>query len=226
MTMKRLMLVWVMMLCLVPVLVCSAASAETITALATPVNPEHLEKTASYARILDYNDERNTLTVELIVPEVFAEEDVLELEVGDAIYTGGEEVPIRTIDWYEDYGYLVLNAGAYEHAPGSVYLHMDRWGNYMPDRYGHPTYNTIAVLECPVTETLLFLDYTSAETGDALKLPIVRTATELAETIQSIEESRLTKADYMVGLDIDNVYVVFDGDGQLAVVQRIFVSWQ
>ena len=226
MTMKRLMLVWVMILCLVMVFVCSEVCAETITAMATPVNPDHLEKTSCYARILGYNEDRNTLTVELIVPEVFAEEEVMELEVGDAIYTGGEEVTIQTIDWYEDDGYLVINAGAYEHAPGSVYLHMDRWGNYMPDRYGHPTYNTIAVLECPVTETLLFLDYTSAETGDALELPIVRTATELAETIQSIEESRLTKADYMVGLDIDNVYVVFDGDGQLAVVQRFFVSWQ
>ena len=224
--MKRLMLVWVMILCLVMVFVCSEVCAETITAMATPVNPDHLEKTSCYARILGYNEDRNTLTVELIVPEVFAEEEVMELEVGDAIYTGGEEVTIQTIDWYEDDGYLVINAGAYEHAPGSVYLHMDRWGNYMPDRYGHPTYNTIAVLECPVTETLLFLDYTSAETGDALELPIVRTATELAETIQSIEESRLTKADYMVGLDIDNVYVVFDGDGQLAVVQRFFVSWQ
>ena len=226
MTMKRLMLVWVMILCLVMVFVCSEVCAETITAMATPVNPDHLEKTSCYARILGYNEDRNTLTVELIVPEVFAEEEVMVLEVGDAIYTGGEEVTIQTIDWYEDDGYLVINAGAYEHAPGSVYLHMDRWGNYMPDRYGHPTYNTIAVLECPVTETLLFLDYTSAETGDALELPIVRTATELAETIQSIEESRLTKAGYMVGLDIDNVYVVFDGDGQLAVVQRFFVSWQ
>ncbi|MBE5774581.1 MAG: hypothetical protein E7337_11715 [Clostridiales bacterium] len=215
-----------MILCLVMVFVCSAVCAETITAMATPVNPDHLEKTSCYARILGYNEDRDTLTIELIVPEVFAEEEVMELEVGDAIYTGGEEVTIQTIDWYEDDGYLVINAGAYEHAPGSVYLHMDRWGNYMPDRYGHPTYNTIAVLECPVTETLLFLDYTSAETGDALELPIVRTATELAETIQSIEESRLTKADYMVGLDIDNVYVVFDGDGQLAVVQRFFVSWQ
>ena len=224
--MKRMLLVWAMILCLVMVFVCSAVCAETITAMAAPVNPDHLEKTSCYARILGYNEDRDTLTVELIVPEVFAEEEVMELEVGDAIYTGGEEVTIQTIDWYEDDGYLVINAGAYEHAPGSVYLHMDRWGNYMPDRYGHPTYNTIAVLECPVTETLLFLDYTSAETGDALELPIVRTATELAETIQSIEESRLTKADYMVGLDIDNVYVVFDGDGQLAVVQRFFVSWQ
>ena len=219
--MKRLMLVWVMMLCLVPVLVCSAASAETITALATPVNPEHLEKTASYARILGYNDERNTLTVELIVPEVFAEEDVLELEVGDAIYTGGEEVPIRTIDWYEDYGYLVLNAGAYEHAPGSVYLHMDRWGNYMPDRYGHPTYNVIAVLECPVTESLLFLDYTHEESGDTLDLPRVSTAAEFLAAFFSGEPDERD-----MGLDIDNLYVVFDGQGQLATVQRFFVSWQ
>ena len=222
-TMRRVLVV---VMCLMMVFVCSAVCAETITAMATPVNPDHLEKTSCYARILGYNEDRNTLTVELIVPEVFAEEEVMELEVGDAIYTGGEEVTIQTIDWYEDDGYLVINAGAYEHAPGSVYLLMDRWGNYMPDRYGHPTYNTIAVLECPVTKTLLFLDYTSAETGDALELPIVSTATELAETIQSIEESRLTKADYMVGLDIDNVYVVFDGDGQLAVVQRFFVSWQ
>ena len=226
MTMKCRMLVCVMILCLVMIFVSSAACAGTITAMAAPVNPDHLEKASCYARILGYNEDRDTLTVELIVPEVFAEEEVMELEVGDAIYTGGEEVTIQTIDWYEDDGYLVINAGAYEHAPGSVYLHMDRWGNYMPDRYGHPTYNTVAVLECPVTETLLFLDYTSAETGDALELPIVRTATELAETIQSIEESRLTKASYMVGLDIDNVYVVFDGDGQLAVVQRFFVSWQ
>ena len=50
---------------------CFPASADVITALAIEVNPEHLEKTASYARILGYNEESNTLTVELIAPEVF-----------------------------------------------------------------------------------------------------------------------------------------------------------
>lgn len=208
------------------VFICSAACAETITAIATPVNPEHLEKTACCARVLGFNEVRNTLTVELIVPEIFAAEEVRELEVGDAIYTGGEEVLIRTIDWYEDDGYLVINAGAYEHAPGSVYLHMERWGNYMAERYGHPTYNTLAVLDCPVTDNLLFLDYISEGSGDALELPIVSTAAELVEMIRSIEESRRTKGRYMIGLDIDNVCVVFDGNGQLAVVQRFFVSWQ
>ena len=205
------------MITILVLLACSYASAENvITAMATPINPDHLEETACWARILGYDENRNTLTVELIVPEVFLEDEVLELEVGDGIFTGGEEITIRTIEWYEDDGFLVINRGDYEHAPGSVYLHMDYWGNYMPDRYGHPTYNTLAVLECPVTDTLLFLDYTSASNGDKLELPIVSNADEFLSAFQSGE----------LELAIDNVYVVFDGEGQLATVQRYFVSWQ
>lgn len=124
--MKRMMMVWVMILCLA-LFVFTSVYAETITALSSPVNPEHLENTASYARILGYDEARNTLTVELIVPEVFAEEDVLALEV-----------------------------------------------------------------------------------------PIVRTAAELTAAVRDGETA----------LGIDNVYVVFDEDGQLATVQRFFVSWQ
>ena len=76
---------------------CFPASADVITALAIEVNPEHLEKTASYARILGYNEESNTLTVELIAPEVFDRKDVLSLQVGDSIFTGGKEVEIESI---------------------------------------------------------------------------------------------------------------------------------
>jgi hypothetical protein len=201
-------------------------SGNTITAMAAPVNPDHLEKASCYARILSYNEDQNTLTVELIVPEVFAEDEILEIEVGDAIYTGREEITIRTIEWHEDDGYLVINRGAYEHAPGSVYLQQDVWGNYMPDHYGHPTYNTLAVIECPVTDTLLFLDYTSEVTGDALKLPRISTAAEFLDYIRSIQNAREIDHEYVIGLDIDNVYVVFDGEGKLATVQRYFVSWQ
>ena len=32
----------------------------------------------------------------------FSEDDILGLEVGDSIFTGGEEILIRTIDWYTD----------------------------------------------------------------------------------------------------------------------------
>ena len=77
-----MMLIWVMILYMVPTLFCASASAKTtITALASTVNPKHLEKAS----------------VELLVPEIFPGDDVLELEIGDSIYTGGEEVLIRTI---------------------------------------------------------------------------------------------------------------------------------
>lgn len=96
--MKRMMLIWVMILYMVPTLFCASASAKTtITALASPVNPKHLEKASCYARIVRYDPGQNTLTVELLVPETFPGDDVLELEIGDSIYTGGEEVLIRTI---------------------------------------------------------------------------------------------------------------------------------
>ncbi len=201
-------------------------SGNTVTAMATPIDPEHLEKVSCRARILGYDEDRNVLTVELIVPEVFAEDEILEIKVGDAIYTGREEITIRTIEWHEDDGYLVINRGAYEHASGSVYLQQDVLGNYMPDHYGHPTYNTLAVIECPVTDTLLFLDYTSEVTGDALKLPRISTAAEFLDYIRSIQNAREIDHEYVIGLDIDNVYVVFDGEGKLATVQRYFVSWQ
>ncbi|MBR3494092.1 MAG: BspA family leucine-rich repeat surface protein [Clostridia bacterium] len=185
-----------------------------ITAMASPVNPKHLAGISCYARILRCNEDRSTLTVELTVPEVFAEEEVLALEIGDAVFTGGEEIEIRSLEWHEEDEYLVINRGSFEHAPGSVYLHQDAWGNYMPDRYGRPTYNTLTVIECPVTDHLLFLDYTSDETGDSLALPLVRSRSELVTAAENGD------------LNIDNAFVVFDESGQLAAVQRFFVSWQ
>ena len=84
-------------------LLCSAASADTITALATEINPEHLEKTASYARILGYNEETNTLKVELIAPERFSGEEVAALKEGDSIYTNGQEVLIESINYDDEW---------------------------------------------------------------------------------------------------------------------------
>ena len=82
--MKKCPIAIVLMLSLL-LLLCSPASADTITAMAIEINPEHLEKTASYARIRGYNPDSNTLTVELIVPEAFRVEDVEALQVGDII---------------------------------------------------------------------------------------------------------------------------------------------
>ena len=208
----------VLMVCL---LLCASASAQTITALATEINPDHLEKTASYARILGYNEETNTLTVELTVPEAFARDEVLALKVGDSIYTGGREVLIRTIEQTE-WGSIVINEGEYEYADGSVYLYEDLYGNYRPERYANYTWITLAVMNCPVTDSLLFLDYIDEETGDPVTLPAVHTAKEL--TARLLEED--ASQAYTVGLSSNNVYVVFDGEGNLATIHRFYVPWQ
>ena len=107
--MKKLSITFFLLLSLLAA-ACSPASADVITALAIEVNPEHLEKTASYARILGYNPDSNTLTVELIAPEVFDEQEVKALRPGDSIFTGGHEVLIQTIEVNER-GTYIINRG-------------------------------------------------------------------------------------------------------------------
>ena len=219
--MKKLSLMMVLIFTL-SLFLCSDASADVITALAIEVNPEHLEKTASYARILGYNEESNTLTVELIAPEVFDREDVLSLQVGDSIYTGGREIMIRTIEENEA-GTIIINEGEYQYADGSVYLFEDFYGNYRPERYANYIWLSLGVIECPVQDSLLFLDYIDeAAAGDRLDLPHVYTAHDLIEKMMEEQASD----EYHIGLAIDNAYVVFDEEGKLATVQRYFVSWE
>ena len=201
----------------VSLLFCSVASADVITALATEINPEHLEKTASYARILGYNEKENTLTVELIVPEVFDREDVLSLQVGDSIYTGGREVTIQSISYDDEW------CSAEFINDGELFLSQDRSGNYtmMADE-DDCVWTAFAQIECPVQSSLLFLDYIDHETGNALALPVVRTVDELTAELRAVGPAEA----YTVGLSTNNVYVVFDGEGNLATIQRFYVPWQ
>ncbi len=190
--------------------------SRTISPIASDLNPEHLEMTASYARILDFDEERMSLSVELIVPEIYSEADVLMLRTGDSLFINGEEIIIRSIDWYDEDEYLVINAGSYQHAPGSIYLHMDKQGNYVVDRNGHVVYSTLLVLECPVIDALLFLDYTSSETGDATDIPTIYSCAEFLDAFQR----------GALNLGLDNAIVVFDEAGRLVIIQRFFVPWQ
>ena len=199
------------------ILLCSPASAHTITALATEINPEHLEKVSSYARILGYNEEMDTLAVELIVPERFSGEEVAALKEGDGIYTNGQEVLIESIDYDDDWCSTVFFN---DH---DVFLIQDRNGNYtaMADE-DDCVWITIAQIECPVGDSLLFLDYVDEETGNAMTLPVVHTARELTARLAEEDVSDA----FHVGFTGNNVYVVFDGEGNLATIQRYFVSWQ
>ena len=221
--MKKLALIIALILTY-SLLFCSAASADVITALAIEVNPEHLEKTASYARILGYNEKENTLTVQLFVPEIFSWEDVEYLKAGDSIYIHGGETDIETIEGSASDGYFRINDG--EVVLTQYFSTHDGFRADYVAVYEYndtPVLNELAVIECPVKDSLLFLDYTSdEETGFPLEMPVVRTAQEFT--------ARLTQEDaaeaFGVGFTADNVYVVFDGEGNLAVIHRYYVPWQ
>ena len=214
--MKRLASV-ITLLMMILLLLCSPASADVITAMAIEINPEHLEKTASYARILGYNAETDSLTVELIVPERFSGEEVGALKEGDSICTNGQEILIESIS-YDDEWCSTLFINGWD-----VFLIQDRDGNYtaMADE-DNCVWIPLAVIECPVRDSMLFLDNVDEETGNALTLPVVHSAREL--TARLLEEG--TDEAYTVGLSANNVYVVFDGEGNLATIQRFYVPWQ
>ena len=214
--MKKLSAIITLVLIL-SLLLCSAASADTITAMASEINPDHLEKVSSYARILGYNEETDTLTVELIVPEVFSGEDIAALQVGDRVYTAGGEIAIESISYNDDWCSTLFINGE------DLFLFQDRNGNYtmMADE-DDCVWNTMAIVECPVKETLLFLDYVDEETGNALTLPVVHTARDLTRRLLEEDASEV----YTVGLTANNVYIVFDEAGRLATIQRYSVPWQ
>lgn len=215
--MKKLSITFFLLLSLLAA-ACSPASADVITAMAIEVNPQHLEKTASYARILGYNSDSNTLTVELIAPELFACDDVEALQPGDSIYTDGREVLIETIEVTGWGAYLMNDQGE---GSDPVYLLPYKNGNYIADRESDYVWNTVAVIECPVNDSLLCLNFIDDQTGNTLELPIVLTAQDLTSTIFAEQAAE----EYFVTWASNKVYVVFDGEGNLAMIDRYVIPW-
>ena len=208
----------VTLLLIILALLCSAASADTITAMATEINPEHLEKVASYARILGYSKESNTLSMELIAPELFAQDEVEALELGDSIFTNGHEVQIKSIEVTAWRTYLINDQEAFS---DSIFLQKDLNGNYRADREDGYVWNTVAVIECPVKDSLLCLNFIDDQTGDTLELPCVLTGHELMTQVFT----ECAAEDYFATWASDWVYVVFDGEANLAMICRCVVPW-
>ena len=208
------------LLLLLALILCSSASAGTcITAMATSVDPDNLACTAVNARILGYNPDSNSLTLELIIPEVFSAEEVENLKVGDAIYSQGKEIPVKSIE--DDVLSISINGGSYEYEEGTLWLVQDSTDdrNYRPMYYNDYFWTSLAELQVPVPDSFLFLDDIDT-LGGPLPLPAVYTAKEFLRILRE-------EAEYDgVGFTTNNVYVVFDGQGALASIERYYVPWQ
>lgn len=194
-----------------------SAARQVITAIAAEVNPEHLSDIAVNARILSYSSGDHTLTLELIVPEIYDRQEVQSLSVGDAIYTQGKEVLIQTLT--EKGGYLVINEGDFDFSEGSVWLYESDGGYQIADWHDN-TWTTLAAVRTPVRDSLLFLDYINPSSGESLALPAVHSADEFLSMLKTED------GEGRPGFAANNVYVVFDDAGQLAAIHRYYVPWQ
>ena len=191
---------------------------KTITAIASEIDPEHVASVAAYARITGYAADENKLNVALLVPERFDREEVLSLLPGDSVYTQGQEIKVETIN--KEYGYIIINDSEYEFAEGSIWFYEETDGSFAISQWDDNTWITLAETAFPVTDKLLFLDCINPSSGETLDMPTVHSGAEFLEMLKAEAEEK------GIGFDARNVFVAFDADGQLALVQRYYVPWQ
>ena len=90
-------------------------------------------------------------------------------------------------------------------------------GNYRPVAYEDYIWLEMARIEVPVTEKLIFLDRIDPSSGEILSVPTVHNAGEFLDMKKDADDP---------GFEANNVYVVFDENGDLAVIERFYVPWQ
>ena len=213
--MKKILCIILCLFLVMPAL--AAADRNVVTALASELNPEALISVSVNARITGCSAADNTLTVELLVPERFDPEDILNLKAGDAIYAQGQETEIKTIS--EKDGYIVLNEGDFEFSEGSVWLYEGLDRNYWIADYHDNSWLVLDTVRVPVSDHLLFLDEIDPSSGETQLQPTVHSGKEFLEMLESEKENG-------IGFTANNVSVVFDSTGALALIRRYYVPWQ
>ena len=199
-----------------PIALTAGSDPKTITAIASEINPEHVESVAAYARITAADE--NKVNVALLVPERYDGEEVRSLVPGDAIYTQGQEIKVETVS--EAYGYVIVNESEDQFSDDSIWFYEETDGIYVISGWDDITWITLAETAFPVTDKLLFLDGIDPATGEALDMPTVHSGAELLEMLKTEAEGNGP------GFDARNVFAAFNADGQLALVQRYYVPWQ
>ena len=78
---------------------------------------------------------------------------------------------------------------------------------------------SVATLEMPLPDNILFLDGVNPEDGGILDLPIVKNKDGLINVFSEDEEY------FYSSLALNNVYAVFNEAGELSVIERYYVPW-
>ena len=198
-------------------LLSTTAYADTVTGLAIEINPEHLESSAVYVRVTAYHEESDTVSIEIITPEKFDANDIDRLSAGDSIFTNGEEINIESIteDYSSDYGALIiLNKDT-----DRIVLQKDDQQNYRTIDTNDYVWLSVATLDIPLPDDVLFLDGVNPEDGGIPDLPLVKNKNDLIRVFFDDKENDDS------GLACNNAYAIFNEAGELDVLVRYFVPW-
>ena len=208
-----------LLLCLCLVLPAAASAGGTVvTALATEVDPASLVSVAVDARITGFDSAAGTVTLDLIIPESYSFEDIDALQVGDSIFTRGREVEIRSME-EDDQGYIILNREENGDGPDTLWLYQYLDMNYQIMDGADNTWTLLGSVTVPVPDRLLFLDEIDPSTLESLYRPAVHDRDGFLALLAKDRSGD-------PGFDLNNVMVVFDSRGELALVRRYYVPWQ
>ena len=198
----------VLCLCLlVPALACAG---KVITAMASDYNSNGLRSADVHVRVWSYNASSNTLSMDIYVPERFRRDEVESLRPGDAIYTQGREVRIKSVTLEMDC--VSLNGGdilLWKDANGSSYTIFD------DSSFGEAV-SYLGRFNVPVTQYLSFVDNTEPDTGIHLMQPLYYNASQFISMLQS---------NSYPGFTSDNVTATFDEAGKLIKLTRYAVYY-
>ncbi|MCQ2458445.1 MAG: hypothetical protein MJ142_06915 [Clostridia bacterium] len=208
-----------LMIALITLLCCAAANADEVSALASEVFPENIALKTVRVRITGYDEAAGTVTVVLLDGEHFAEDDIMNLQPGDKIYSDGEEITVDKITF--DLPGVDINISEDTAEDNGVMLLQNTDGTFSSYVMDYPVTREMAEITVKLPEAALFLDGVDPECGDPLDTPVVHTAAEFVQMLQaSIEDITV------IGFNGGNVRVTFNDKSEPMIIERYYTPWQ
>ncbi len=158
-------------------------------------------------RLTDYNAEKNTVQAEVLTEIILDREDVDQLKVGDTLTIGDDSITVETLE-RDEYGVLINDETELRYGGGT-----DVFAYFYEKMYRKP----YASLTLQIPDNLVFLDGIDPSSGEILDTPTEHTAAEFREMLA---------AGGVPDFASDNVYVTFDDDGEMILVERFYTPWQ
>ena len=206
------------MFCLLCACLVMLAAVPALAAVLEPMESEIDLADLSYVKTAgvpgEYADGK--LTVMLFEPEPFDAAGVAALQVGDSIVIGGQEIKINSLD-------LGTESAAINEESGEdmYFLYMDEYRNFIAmNEYDMTSYRELGEATCEVAAGALFLDGVDPVSGEPLSTRTEHSFEEFL-TIRADEE-----ANQGIGFNKTNTTLVFNAEGQLESIERVYTPWQ